>query len=107
MIGHQMAAAPEAILPLGEIGLLVGRQVLGAGGHLDVLGPPEREGVDRAAGPGPARAAVTVAHRLRSAARLDLHRAAETLALVGHLALLEGPRRHVKQRCAAVQRDWT
>src|SRR5581483_11875397 len=80
MIGHQMAAALAAILPLAELGLLEHADMLGAGGDAHGFRLPQAEGVDGAARPRAARGAVTIAHRFGRAGRLDLDRAAEAFA---------------------------
>ena len=51
VIGHQVAAAFVAILPLAERRLLEHGNVVGAGGDLHRIRLPQRERVDRAAGP--------------------------------------------------------
>jgi hypothetical protein len=46
VVGHQVAAALEAILALAHRGLGEGREMLLAGCHPHGIGLPEREGVD-------------------------------------------------------------
>src|SRR5690242_16055127 len=82
MIGHEMAAAFAAILPLAHRRLLERGDMLGAAGDAHRLGLPEREGVHRAARPGAAGAAMAIAHRFRRAGRFEMDGAAETFAFV-------------------------
>ena len=88
MIGHEMASASRAILPLALRRLLKGGDVFTPGGDLHRLGLPQSEGVHRSTGPGPAGTAVAIAHALRFARHLDLDRATEALSLVHHLVSL-------------------
>src|SRR5438874_10673379 len=60
-----MAAAGLAPLPVAPVVLVVLADLVFSLGHLDRLGLPERECVDRAGGPAPARGAMTVASALR------------------------------------------
>jgi hypothetical protein len=78
MVGHQMAAAFGAISALAERGLGKGRDMLGAFGNFHGFGLPETEGIDRAAGPGPAGPAMAISHGFRIAADFDLNGAAKT-----------------------------
>src|SRR5262249_32766558 len=80
MVGHQMAAAALAVLAIAHLGFGVLAEKFSALGDVDVLGFPEREGVDGRGGPGAAGGAVAIAHAFRRA--LDLDRAAEAFALV-------------------------
>src|SRR5262245_43027215 len=82
MVGHMVAAALVAILPLASRGLRKGGDVLSPGGNLHRFRLPEREGIHRSGGPGPARVAVAVPHRLRFARHLDLNRTAKALSFV-------------------------
>src|SRR2546421_1327846 len=60
-----MAAAGLPPLPVAPVVLVVLADLVFSLGHLDRLGLPERECVDRAGGPAPARGAMTVASALR------------------------------------------
>src|SRR5947207_12165347 len=60
-----MAAAGLAPLPVAPLMLVVLADLVFSLGHLDRLGLPEREGVDRAGGPAPAGGAMTIASALR------------------------------------------
>src|SRR5579883_2563324 len=104
MVGHEMAAAPLAVLTLADRRLLVHRDVLGAFGHADRIRLPERKCIHRTAGPRTARTAVTIAHALRLARDLDLHRAAETLAAMRRHLILPA---FVVDRIVAVLRPST
>src|SRR5512133_2411944 len=60
-----MAAAGLAPLPVAPLVRVVLADLVFSLGHLDRLGLPERECVDRAGGPAPARLAMAVAGALR------------------------------------------
>src|SRR5262245_37200662 len=60
--------------------------------HIDRLGLPERERVDRAGGPAPARLAMAVSGALRLPCDLDGDRAAVALPLVGLITHQLSPR---------------
>src|SRR5215208_2029453 len=77
---HQIATAGLAPLPVGLLVLVVLADLVLALGHLDRLGLPEREGVDRAGRPAPAILAVAVAGTLGIARDFDLHGSAEALS---------------------------
>src|SRR5204863_3633021 len=62
---QQMAAAGLAPLPVAPLVLVVLADLVFSLGHLDRFGLPERECVDRARGPAPARGTVAVAGALR------------------------------------------
>src|SRR5688572_12347228 len=80
MQGHDMAAAALAKAPQASLGFLEFAQLIGALHHLEVIRAPEREGIDRSSGPGPAGAAMAKAHRDRLALKLDPDRPAEALS---------------------------
>ncbi len=80
--GHHVAAALLAELPLAHRCLLEHGEVLGARHDPHRIGLPEREGVDRPARPRAAGAAMAIAHAFGLTRDLDLHGAAEALALM-------------------------
>jgi GNAT superfamily N-acetyltransferase len=82
--GHQVTAAFRAILPLADRSFLEHRNIFGACRDSHRLRLPETEGVDGSAGPRPAGAAVTIAHRLRRARDLDFDRTAKAFAIQFH-----------------------
>src|SRR6516162_3391735 len=84
MLGHQVAAAFGAILPLAELGFLKHSDVFHAGRDPYRVGLPEAEGVDRAARPRPAGTAMTIAHGLRRTGDLDLDSSAKAFASQFH-----------------------
>src|SRR5215469_12085261 len=101
MVGHQMAAAFAAILPLAELGLLEHPDMLGASRDAHGFRLPEAEGVDGAARPGAAGCAVTVTHGFRRTGCLDLDSAAEAFTRQFHqgvLALQSADRDHLSTR---------
>src|SRR5215510_371060 len=82
MIDHQMSAAFLAVLPLAHGRLFDCCDVLGAFRDAHRNGLPQRERIDRAAGPRPAGSAVTIAHAFGLARRFDFDRSAETFTFV-------------------------
>src|SRR5436189_3299306 len=82
-----MAAAGLAPLPVAPIVLIVLADLVFSLGHLDRLGLPERECVDRAGGPAPTGSAMAVASALRIARDDNRDSAAEALPLEGLLIL--------------------
>src|SRR3954471_13052972 len=82
-----MAAADLAPLPVGVVVLVVLADLVFAPRDRDRLGLPERERVDRARGPAPARGAMAVADALRIARDFERDSAAEALPRVGPLLL--------------------
>src|SRR6185295_13203526 len=82
MIGHHVAAAFLAVLPLAYRRLLIHADMLGTGRDLHGLGFPERERIYRSRRPRAARTAMTITHAFRLAGDLDMHRTAKTFALV-------------------------
>src|SRR6266550_805113 len=74
-----MAAAGLAPLPVAPLVLVVLADLVFSLGHLDRLGLPERECVDRAGGPAPTGGAVAVASALRIARDDNRDSAAEAL----------------------------
>src|SRR5439155_14384583 len=83
MIDHQMPAAFLAVLPLAHGRLFDRCDVLGAFRDAHRNGLPERERIDRAAGPRPAGSAVAIAHAFGLARSFDFDRSAETFTFVG------------------------
>src|SRR6266542_544276 len=77
---QQMAAADLAPLPIALLVLVVLVDLVFSLGHLDRLGLPERECVDRAGGPAPTGGAMAVASTLRIARNDNRDSAAEALA---------------------------
>src|SRR5215212_7235390 len=77
MCRHQMAATELAELAMAQFRLVVGCNVLRSLEHLHGPWWPERERIDRAAGPRAARPTMAVAHCVRLASHADLDRAAE------------------------------
>src|SRR3954447_10094754 len=71
---------------MAECCFVVGRDILRPLEHLHRLCRPEREGIDRAAGPRTAGATMAVAHGIRLAGHPKLDCAAEARALIrtGH-----------------------
>src|SRR5438477_1384180 len=78
-----MAAAGLAPLPVAPLVLVVLADLVFSLGHLDRFGLPERECVDRAGGPAPARGAVAVAGALRIPRDFNRHGAAVALPFEG------------------------
>src|SRR5947207_5766174 len=74
-----MAAADLAPLPVAPLVRVVLTDLVFSLGHLDRLGLPERECVDRAGGPAPACLAMAVAGALRIPIDFNRHGAAVTL----------------------------
>src|SRR5579871_4347185 len=83
MVGHQMAAALGAILPLASRRLLECRNAVLARRDFHRRRFPQTERVDRSAGPGAARAAMAITHSFRLAGDFDFDGSAETFAFVG------------------------
>src|SRR2546430_16746770 len=84
MVGHQVPTAFRAILALAERGLLERGHVFGSRRHAHGVRLPEAEGVDRPAGPGAARTAVAITHRLRCPGDLEFDCATKTTSHVSH-----------------------
>ena len=82
-----MAAADLAPLAIAPLVLVVLADLVFSLGHLDRLGLPERECVDRAGGPAPAGRAVAVAGAHRIAGDDNLDGTAVALPLEGLLIL--------------------
>src|SRR2546423_6267975 len=80
---QQMAAAGLPPLRVAPFVRVVLADLVFPLGHLDRLGLPERERVDRARGPAPARAAMAVAGALRIPGDFNRDGAAVALAFVG------------------------
>ena len=80
---QQMAAADLAPLPIAPLVLVVLADLVFSLGHLDRLGPPGRERVDRARGPAPTRGAMAVASALRIACDDNRDSTAEALPFEG------------------------
>src|SRR3954447_24416989 len=80
---QQMAAADLAPLPVAPLVRVVLADLVFSLGHLDRLGLPERECVDRAGGPAPAGLAMAVAGFLRIPRDFDPDRAAVALPFEG------------------------
>src|SRR6266513_513689 len=78
-----MAAALLAPLPIAPLVLVVLADLVFSLGHLDRLGLPQREGVDRAGGPAPTGGAMAVASALRIAGDFNRHSAAVALRFEG------------------------
>src|SRR5436189_4283740 len=78
-----MAAADLAPLPIAPLVLMVLADLVLSLGHLDRLGPPERECVDRAGGPAPTGGAMTVASARRIARYDNRDSATEALPFEG------------------------
>src|SRR5881392_3101835 len=78
-----MTAADLAPLPIAPLVLVVLADLVFSLGHLDRLGLPERECVDRAGGPAPTGSAMAVASALRIARDLNRDSAAEALPFEG------------------------
>src|SRR5215208_1046835 len=85
---QHMAAADLAPLPVAPLILVVLADLVFALGHLDRLGLPERERVDRAGGPAPAGGAMAVASALRIARDDNRYSATEALSFEGLLILI-------------------
>src|SRR5215213_3638376 len=83
---HEMTAAQPTELAMAEVCFVVGPNALRALEDLHRLCRPEREGIDRAAGPRTARATMAVAHGIRLAGHPKLDCAAEARAPIrtGH-----------------------
>src|SRR5881397_1410322 len=84
---HQMAAAGLAPLAVAPLVRVVLADLVFSLGHLDRLGLPERECVDRAGGPAPARLAMAVAGALRIPRDFNRDGAAVALPFVGPFIL--------------------
>src|SRR5262245_60971119 len=98
VVGHDVAAAFLAILPLAVRRLLVGGDKLGSFGDAHGAGLPQREGVDRRSRPRTARSTVAVTHALRRARRFELDRPAETLTAISrHFHLLRFDKRRLER----------
>ena len=80
---QQMAAADLAPLPVTPLVLVVLADLVFSLGHLDRLGLPERECVDRAGGPAPTGGAMAVPSALRIAGDDNRDSAAEALPVEG------------------------
>jgi hypothetical protein len=80
---QQMAAADLAPLPKAPLVLVVLADLVFSLGHLDRLGLPERECVDRARGSAPTRGAMAVASALRIACDDNGDSTAEALPFEG------------------------
>src|SRR4051794_25271624 len=80
---QQMAAAGLAPLPVALLVRVVLADLVFSLGHLDRLGLPERESVDRAGGPAPTRVAMAVAGGLGIPRYFNRDGAAVALAFVG------------------------
>src|SRR2546425_11734230 len=78
-----MPAADLAPLPIAPLVLVVLADLVFSLGHLDRLGLPERECVDRAGGPAPTGGAMAVASALRIARGFDRDSAAKALPFEG------------------------
>src|SRR5437763_644180 len=78
-----MAAAGLAPLPVAPLVLVVLADLVFSLGHVDRLGLPERECVDRGGGPAPAGGAMAVASALRIAGDDNRDGAAEALPFEG------------------------
>ena len=78
VVGHEVAAAGLAPLPVTVGALAEGADLVGPLQDLDAGRGPQRESVDRARAPQPARVAMAVAHPGRLAADGQLHRSAKT-----------------------------
>src|SRR5436189_6388069 len=78
-----MTAADLAPLPLAPLVLVVLADLVFSLGHLDRLGIPERERIDRAGGPAPTGRAMAVARAHRIAPDDNLDSAAEALPFEG------------------------
>src|SRR5947207_3636321 len=78
-----MAAADLAPLPIAPLVLVVLADLVFSLGHLDRLGIPERERIDRAGGPAPTGRAMAVARAHRIAPDDNLDSAAEALPFEG------------------------
>src|SRR4051794_22163294 len=90
MPGKQMAAAGLAPLPVGLLVRVVLLDLVFALGHLDRVGLPQRECVDRAGGPAPTRLAVAIAGALRSPRDFDRDCTAVALPFEGLFILVHG-----------------
>src|SRR5262249_59774964 len=84
VIDNKLPAALRAVLALAECASLHRRDVLGTARDLDILRPPEREGVDRPAGPGTTRTAMTVARGLGRPRDLKLDRTTKAASRMAH-----------------------
>src|SRR5436189_2581726 len=78
-----MTAAELAPLPIAPLVQVVLADLVLSLGHLDRLGLPEREGVDRGSGPAPTGLAMAVPSPLRIARYFNRHSAAPALPLEG------------------------
>src|SRR5947207_13910776 len=82
-----MTAADLAPLPIAPLVQVVLADLVFTLGHLDRLGLPEREGVDRGGGPAPTGLAMAVASALRIARYFNRDSAAPALPLEGFFVL--------------------
>src|SRR5256714_11823785 len=96
---QQMAAAGLAPLPVAPLVRVVLANLVFSLGHLDRLGLPERECVDRAGGPAPTGGAMAVAGALRVARHFNRDGAAEALPLVGLCILIHEFSLRLRSRC--------
>src|SRR5689334_990407 len=80
---QEMAAAGLAPLPIAPLVRVVLADLVLSLGHLDRLGLPERECVDRSGGPAPARLAMAVTGALRIPRDFNRDGAAVALPFVG------------------------
>src|SRR5262245_50903500 len=80
-----MAAADGAPLPIAPLVVVVLADLVLPLGHVDRLGLPERECVDRTGGPTPTGLAMAVPSALRIPRDLNRDSAAEALSLVSRL----------------------
>src|SRR6266702_2149692 len=83
VLGEHVPAAGLAPFAVAHRGLVVGADVIRAARDPHVLRVPQGEGVDRAGGPTPARAAMAITHAGRLARHGELDGAAEAAALIG------------------------
>src|SRR6266516_3149027 len=94
-----MAAADLAPLPIAPLVLVVLIDLVFSLGHLDRLGLPERECVDRAGGPAPTGGAMAVASALRIARDNDRDSAAKALPFEGLFVLAHEFSLRSRSRC--------
>src|ERR1700686_3451071 len=82
MIGHKMATAFPAVLPLTDICLLEHGNMFRTRSDPHNIGLPKGESIDRATRPGSARSAMAITHCFRLAGNLHMNGSAKTLAFV-------------------------
>src|SRR6266702_3092106 len=103
VLGENVPAAGLAPFAVAHRALVVGADVVRAARDPHVLRIPQGEGVDRAGGPTPARAAMAITHAGRLARHGELDGAAEAAALIGLRIAHEDTSRIMTLMLAGVQ----